>query len=102
CRGKHVAELVAGLARPLAIQRRDFRRDDHPIGADVILERFANHALAVAVAVGECRFEEGDDLIDRLAHRLAPLVVIDADPHGIADATYAIADFALAIAGFAE
>ncbi len=101
-RGKDVAELVAGFAGPLPILRRDLRRHGGLAGADLVLQLFADQALAVAVAVRQRRIEEGDPLLDRFAHRLAAFTVVDAAPHLAAESPAAEADFAHAISSVTE
>src|SRR5882762_4393187 len=89
---KDVAELVAGLAGPLAIQRRDLGGNHGAVGADVVLQHLTDDALAVSVAVRERGVEEGDALVYGLTERLAPLAVVDAPPHLAADTPAAIPD----------
>src|SRR5205814_2758542 len=83
--GKHFAELVAGLGGPLAIQRRDLRRDGRVAGAELVLELLADHPLGMAGAVRQRGIEEGDALLDCFAQRLATLAVVHTAPHLAAD-----------------
>ena len=101
-RWKDVAERVAGFAGPLPILRRDLRRHGGLAGTDLVLQLFADQALAVAVPVRQRRIEEGDPLLDRLAHRLAAFAVIDAAPHLAAQAPTSEADLADVVAGVAQ
>src|SRR5213593_1996397 len=97
-----VAELVGRSAGPLAISRRDLYRDGGAAPADLVLQLFTNHALAVAVAICQSRVEKRDALRDRLVQRLAALVVVHAAPHLTPESPRAEADFADAVAGVAE
>src|SRR5467141_1535797 len=94
---KDVAELVAGLAGPLAIQRRDLGGNHGAVGADVVLQHLTDDALAVSVAVGERGVEERDALVDGFAQRFAALAVVHPAPHFAAESPAAEAYFTDAV-----
>ena len=100
--GEDVAEFVAGFAGPLTIHRRDLCGNDGAVAADFVLQRLTDHALAVAVAIGESGIEEGDALLHRFAQRLATFTVVHAAPHLAADTPGTEADFADAVSRISE
>src|SRR6266850_1601646 len=99
---KDVGELVAGLAGPLAIQRRDLGGNYGAVGANVVLQHLTDDALAVTVAVGERGVEERDALVDGFAQGFATLAVVHATPHLTAESPAPIPDFTDLVARCAE